>query len=68
MPTYFRYFGLVPYFCPDLVARAGRLCEPVVEHLPLLRAAACGQYIIAASGGQYVLAGAPSLSSPVSGL
>ena len=45
-----RVFGLVPYFCPDWVARMGRLFEPVVEALPLVRLALCGQYLLVATG------------------
>lgn len=43
----FRFFGLVPYFCPDTVARLGKGLEPVVESVPGLRALACGQYVCA---------------------
>jgi len=45
-----RPFGLVPYFCPDWVARTGRLLEPLVEQIPLARLAACGQYLMVAQG------------------
>jgi SAM-dependent methyltransferase len=38
--------NLVPMFCPDWMARPLRLVEPVVEHLPGLRAIACGQIVL----------------------
>lgn len=68
MPHHFQFFGLVPYFCPGAVARAGRLFEPLVEAVPGVRAAVCGQYLLTAVSGQYVLSAEPSLSPPVSGL
>jgi len=43
-----RHFGLVPYFCPAILARAGRWLEPVVECLPGVRRICCGQFIITA--------------------
>lgn len=43
-------FGLVPYFCPDWVAKAGRFVEPLIERIPLARLAACGQYLVVAKG------------------
>ena len=45
-----RFFGLVPYFCPDAVARLGRMLEPIIEVIPLLRAGLCGQYVLVAGG------------------
>lgn len=42
--------NLVPFFCPDSMARLLRLVEPLVERLPLLRLVACGQSIIVARG------------------
>jgi SAM-dependent methyltransferase len=43
-----RFFGLVPYFCPDLVATLGRALEPLIESLPLIRTVCCGQYLMVA--------------------
>jgi precorrin-6B methylase 2 len=42
------FFGLVPYFCPDRLARFGRLLEPLVERIPGLRTVCCGQYVLVA--------------------
>jgi ubiquinone/menaquinone biosynthesis C-methylase UbiE len=44
----FRYAGLVPFFCPDRMARVLKLLEPVVERAPLVRALSCavGVYVI----------------------
>ena len=38
----------VPMFCPDWLATLCRLLEPVVERTPVLRALACGQYLVVA--------------------
>jgi ubiquinone/menaquinone biosynthesis C-methylase UbiE len=35
------YVGLVPFFCPDALARILKRAEPFVEQAPLLRAVAC---------------------------
>jgi len=41
-----RSFGcLVPYFCPDIIARSLRAMEPAVEAIPFLRQIACGAYV-----------------------
>jgi len=40
--------NLVPFFCPDWMARLLRIFEPLVERLPLLRDISCGQSIIVA--------------------
>ena len=42
-------FGLVPYFCPSVIAHIGRLCEPMIEPLPIINSIVCGQYIISAT-------------------
>ncbi|WP_201313757.1 class I SAM-dependent methyltransferase [Dyella sp. EPa41] len=42
------FLGLVPFFCPDWMAKTGRLAEPVVEKIPGLRAISCGQYVMVA--------------------
>lgn len=36
-----RWVGLVPFFCPDWLARVLKVCEPLVERLPLMRALGC---------------------------
>ncbi|MBZ0072520.1 MAG: methyltransferase domain-containing protein [Burkholderiaceae bacterium] len=43
-----RPLNLVPFFCPDPIAKALRIVEPLVERTPLLRDIACGQSIIVA--------------------
>lgn len=43
-----RLINLVPFFCPDWMARLLRRIEPLVERVPLLRAIACGQSLIVA--------------------
>lgn len=43
-----RVLNLVPFFCPDPMARALRAVEPLVERVPLVRDIACGQTIIVA--------------------
>lgn len=43
-----RWFGLVPFFCPDWFARSMKRIEPMVEGLPLFRFFACGSYIFLA--------------------
>jgi 2-polyprenyl-3-methyl-5-hydroxy-6-metoxy-1,4-benzoquinol methylase len=43
-----RVLNLVPFFCPDPIAKVLRAVEPLVERIPLLRDIACGQSIIVA--------------------
>lgn len=43
-----RLLNLVPFFCPDPMANALRVVEPLVERIPVLRDIACGQCIIVA--------------------
>jgi 2-polyprenyl-3-methyl-5-hydroxy-6-metoxy-1,4-benzoquinol methylase len=43
-----KVLNLVPFFCPDLMARMLHRVEPVIEHIPLLRDISCGQSIIVA--------------------
>lgn len=47
-----RFFGLVPYFCPRMIARLGKWLEPFVEGLPFIPKFFCGQYIITALRGK----------------
>jgi len=49
----FRFFGLVPYFCPDWLARAGHVVEPIVEAIPALRGVVCGQYLMTFRGSSH---------------
>jgi 2-polyprenyl-3-methyl-5-hydroxy-6-metoxy-1,4-benzoquinol methylase len=44
-----KMLNLVPYFCPDWLARLTKLIEPLIERLPLVRNIACGQSIIVAN-------------------
>lgn len=43
-----RVLNLVPFFCPDSMAKVLRTAEPLIERIPLLRDIACGQSIIVA--------------------
>lgn len=43
------FAGFVPMFCSDRLARAMKRVEPVVEGVPLLRAAGCAVYVCAAA-------------------
>ena len=40
---------LVPYFCPDWVARVTKVLEPLVESIPLVRRFGCGSFLIVAT-------------------
>jgi SAM-dependent methyltransferase len=42
------YAGLVPFFCPESVARALKRVEPMVERLPVLSHVACAVYVFVA--------------------
>jgi len=42
------WFGLVPFFCPDLMARMLKRVEPLVERVPLLCQASCAVYVFTA--------------------
>ena len=44
-----RWVGLVPFFCPDWMARSLKAIEPVVEQLPLINAIGCAQYVFVAT-------------------
>jgi SAM-dependent methyltransferase len=39
------FCGLVPYFCPDIIARTLKAVEPIVEAIPGVRMVACGVYV-----------------------
>jgi ubiquinone/menaquinone biosynthesis C-methylase UbiE len=47
-PVARQFVGLVPFFCPDWVARALKAVEPAVEGLPLVNRIACAVYILVA--------------------
>jgi ubiquinone/menaquinone biosynthesis C-methylase UbiE len=40
-----RWIGIVPFFCPDVLARGLKAAEPVFERLPGLRVVGCGVYV-----------------------
>ena len=44
-----RFSGLVPFFCPDWMARALKDLEPWVERVPGLSGVACGNYVFSAA-------------------
>jgi len=44
-----QWIGLVPFFCPDWMARALKRAEPLVEGLPFVSSLACGNYVFRAS-------------------
>jgi SAM-dependent methyltransferase len=44
------YFGLVPHFSPEWLARTGAMLEPFVERISGVRAFACGQLLMVAKG------------------
>nr|VFK07998.1 MAG: 2-polyprenyl-3-methyl-5-hydroxy-6-metoxy-1,4-benzoquinol methylase [Candidatus Kentron sp. LPFa]VFK25770.1 MAG: 2-polyprenyl-3-methyl-5-hydroxy-6-metoxy-1,4-benzoquinol methylase [Candidatus Kentron sp. LPFa] len=43
-----RLINLIPFFCPDWMARVLRAVGPFIERVPLLRDIACGQVVIVA--------------------
>jgi SAM-dependent methyltransferase len=44
------YFGLVPHFSPEWLARTGAALEPLVERIAGVRTFTCGQLLIVATG------------------
>jgi hypothetical protein len=46
------YFGLVPHFSPEWLARTGAVLEPVIERIPGLRVVTCGQLLVVADGAR----------------
>jgi len=43
------YAGLVPFFCPDWMARILKIAEPIVEKVPLIREMSCAVYVFKVS-------------------
>jgi SAM-dependent methyltransferase len=43
-----KFAGLVPFFCPDWMARLAKTLEPLVEATPLVRAAGCAVWVFVA--------------------
>ncbi len=48
--TYKSFCCLVPYFCPDGIARVLKQLEPLVEAIPLVNRFGCGAYVV--TGGR----------------
>ena len=46
------FVGLVPFFCPDVLARVLKSIEPVLERVPVLNAAGCAVYVQVAERGE----------------
>lgn len=40
------YCGLVPFFCPDIIARTLKILEPLVERIPILKQLGCAVYVL----------------------
>jgi ubiquinone/menaquinone biosynthesis C-methylase UbiE len=40
-----RFVGLVPFFCPDPMARMLKAIEQTIEHMPVLRSICCGTHV-----------------------
>lgn len=40
------FFSIVPYFCPEILARFLKTIEPFIERLPMIHLIACGTNII----------------------
>jgi ubiquinone/menaquinone biosynthesis C-methylase UbiE len=43
-----KWVGLVPFFCPDAIARLLKQVEPFLEKTPLIRACGCAVYVMVA--------------------
>lgn len=43
------FAGLVPFFCPDWLARVIKRIEPLVERLPVIRNLGCAVYVFSAT-------------------
>ena len=39
-----RFFGIVPYFCPTLMAKALKIAEPLAESIPIAKHIYCGTH------------------------
>lgn len=46
-----QWVGLVPFFCPDWIARSLKRLEPLVEAMPVGRRVGCGVYVLVATRG-----------------
>ena len=45
------YAGLVPFFCPDIVARFLKAIEPAFERTPVLNSLSCAVQVVVARRG-----------------
>ncbi len=49
---YVKFVGLVPFFCPNWLARVLKATEPVIERLPVLRRYLCGVCVMRVARGR----------------
>ena len=48
VPTKQQWVGLVPFFCPDWMARILKKLEPIFEKIPLVNSISCAVYVLVA--------------------
>lgn len=53
--THKHYAGLVPFFCPDMMAKLLKIIEPVIEKIPLIREISCANYYVVYSNLHFPL-------------
>ena len=41
-----KYFGLVPYFCIEIIAKILKKIEPIIENIPIVKNILCGSSVI----------------------
>jgi len=44
------YCGMAPFFCPDIMAKALKVIEPMVEKIPLVKQLSCAVYVLKIKG------------------
>jgi len=44
-----QWAGLVPFFCPDWMARTLKVLEPLIERVPLVNLLSCAVYVVTAT-------------------
>lgn len=54
------FAGLVPFFCPDWLARVIKRIEPLVERLPVVRHLGCAVYVFTATAERRVAQDGPA--------
>lgn len=47
-----KFYGLVPFFCPDYLAAILKRVESIIEKIPLINKIACAQYYVVYDPGQ----------------